>query len=1202
MLFILVMIFSVGFVFAEDTNHSYSNLEIIHSNTIDYDIISTDENKTYTDLLNDVNQETNLTSDYTFSKESDKDIKTVTIGNANSTSYITINGNNHTIDGRNEAGAFKFFNTTITINDLIIKNCGLSAIIAESGSTVILKNVQFINNNDEEEGGAIWSANSIINTNNCLFENNNASTGGGIYAKQSNIYINGTTFINKKPLTWSLVYAINSIVEIERSLFTNTTSRYATALFTQGSKVVIVNSKFENLFANATAGAIAAKTLAKMDNPNSASLIIQNCIFSNVSSTKDAGAIYLDINGDDGINNNEFVLINDTLFDKCSSEFGGALMQLGGRLNILHSTFSNNKATYSGGAAYTSNATVHISGCKFLNNHIIYKDMEFAKGGALYLDNGNHEIEYCNFTDNSAKIGGGICAFDGCLFVRHSYFENNYEGIHAYLLTEGLITNLTYAHDEKHNDTFNMEDESFPTNVFFKGKEIILNPIPVTGSVNDTTFDLRNFAAVTPVENQGQMGACWAFATIGALESAFKKATNITLDISNNNMQNSGLRYSIYGKPALVEGGYIFSGLGYILSWLGVLNTQDDNYDELGKISPLLFTENSHHIQDAIIIEPSNIPAMKDALIKYGALTVFVEGADPNSEYFNKQTNATYCNNITKGNHFVTIVGWDDNYSRSNFKIDPGSDGAWIVKNSWGTNWGDKGYFYLSYKDVPLTQNFAVGYVLNNTLEVYDKLYQYDVASFDGYYSNKQKTDLIYTNTFKNIGGSLVAAIGTFFEETNQDYKITIFVNGDVVHTQEGKSKFSGFETVKLTKQIIVGDGVEFSVQIQSKSLPLLQKSREYFPQGVSILKDGDEIEDLSANSKVACIKAYAFNYENATPLRAYYDSNQIVINSDSEGATITISCSGINISSTTVVGGKAVFNTKLSVGNYTVTTSFNDTEIVNTFEILSTIESLKEYTATYNSRYPISFTFIDSEGNPLVNTNITGLVDGVKVIIGITDKNGAVTVQPSNFKFDLGTHRITVNNPSTNEKDYSVVKVLSRFSGAKNIEMYYFDGTTLKVRTYDDTAGPTKKGEKVVFKIKNKKYTEYTDAKGYVSFKIPNTVTPGNYKIQISYAEQSIVQTVKVKQVLKAKTVTLKKSAKKLVYKVTLKGKKVIKNQKITLNFNGETFKAKTDKKGIAQFTINKNVIEKLKIGKKYAMKITYLKDTIKTILKVKY
>jgi len=82
---------------------------------------------------------------------------------------------------------------------------------------------------------------------------------------------------------------------------------------------------------------------------------------------------------------------------------------------------------------------------------------------------------------------------------------------------------------------------------------------------------------------------------------------------------------------------------------------------------------------------------------------------------------------------------------------------------------------------------------------------------------------------------------------------------------------------------------------------------------------------------------------------------------------------------------------------------------------------------------------------------------------------------------------------------------------------------------------------------------------------------------------------------------VAVKKSAKKLTLQATLKyGKKAIKNKKITFKFNGKTYKAKTDKKGIAKVTIKSSVLKKLKVGKKITYQATYLKDTVQKTVKV--
>ena len=80
---------------------------------------------------------------------------------------------------------------------------------------------------------------------------------------------------------------------------------------------------------------------------------------------------------------------------------------------------------------------------------------------------------------------------------------------------------------------------------------------------------------------------------------------------------------------------------------------------------------------------------MKNHIKKYGAIDALIHGTPDldNSECYRNDTGAIYCSNSTfhGRDHAVAIIGWDDSYSRKNFKEDPGSDGAWIIKNSWGT-------------------------------------------------------------------------------------------------------------------------------------------------------------------------------------------------------------------------------------------------------------------------------------------------------------------------------------------------------------------------------------------------------------------------------------------------------------------------------------------------------------------------------------
>lgn len=197
-------------------------------------------------------------------------------------------------------------------------------------------------------------------------------------------------------------------------------------------------------------------------------------------------------------------------------------------------------------------------------------------------------------------------------------------------------------------------------------------------------------------------------------------------------------------------------------------------------------------------------------------------------------------------------------------------------------------------------------------------------------------------------------------------------------------------------------------------------------------------------------------------------------------------------------------------------------------------------------------------------------------------------------------TEKSTSGNGSGDNKTNTTNTTVPVKIVANDLTVFYNDGKKYTVTVYG-TDGKAAVKTQVVFKINGKKVgSAVTDAKGVATLKI--TQVPKTYKITAEALGTSITKNLKVKQVLKLQKVKVKRSAKKLVIKVTLKqGKKALGKKKITLKFKGKKYVKKTNKKGVAKFTIKKKVLKKLKKGKKVTYSATYLKDTVKRTVKVK-
>ena len=1036
---------------------------------------------TYSNLQKEVNNtqyELNITQDYVFNNATDSNY-TNGVPIVNKTNFV-INGNGHSIDGNNQARMFSAVFSNVTINNLVFinGNSELGAGLFSMMANITLNNVTFENMKSESMGAlsVLYGKLSITDSS---FTNITGGKGGIVFTQSATTEIRNCDFENAE-VDWSAVYVSNAEAIIENTRFSNIISNYSTAIFASNTNATINNSKFTNLTSKKTSGAIGAKADFEEDSNDTYELTITNSEFTNTISAKNGGSLYFD--NIDNVN-----IINST-FTNSSSEFGGAIVQLEGNLAIENSNFTQNAATFDGGAIYTSYVNLTLNNVNFINNRGLNDDgSRGANGGSLFLDMTNATIINSNFINNTATINGGaIYTYDSSLFMNGTYFTNN-----SQFNTTGIYSafdkNYTAINCNFTEDTISLNNTIYATIVDGTGVTLTLLNNTITVTNLPSRFNLKDFGWVSSVKDQGDMGSCWAFGTCGSLESALLKATEVEYDFSENNVQNTMLKYSIYGNMNMSEGGEYYLGVGYLVNWFGMFPTEYDSYDQLGKISALIATDEDIHIQDVIMIHPrqnaTDNNQLKEALIKYGALWV-AYNATQSAPYYNENTSAQYFNNGTESNHAVTLVGWDDNYSKNNFLITPPGDGAFIIKNSWGSNYGDNGYLYISYYDTGFVRDScAYGVIFNNTVP-YNKNYQVDINGIDTYV-NFNQSQVWYANQFEALSDDLIAAVGTYFNNSGENYEISIYVNDELKLTQSGVSAFGGFSTIKLNTYIPIKEGDIFKAVINGVNVPLSTTTRVHNDGNTSFISLDGKTWNVSDNLVSLKIYTVEDSIESSDLVKYYKNDSKFSVNINVANTTVTFNINGVNYTRTSDVNGTASIAINLRPGEYNITTFFNGISKTNKITVLSTIiaDNLVKY---YQNGSEFYAKFLNNDGTPLANTNVTFNINGV-FYTRTTDTNGTAKL---NLNLRPGNYTLTAIDPKTGLETSYNITILPTII-AKDLTKTYLNGTQF-MATFVKGTGVVLANTNVTFNINGVFYTRETNENGTATLNI--NLMPGKY------------------------------------------------------------------------------------------------------------
>ena len=273
-------------------------------------------------------------------------------------------------------------------------------------------------------------------------------------------------------------------------------------------------------------------------------------------------------------------------------------------------------------------------------------------------------------------------------------------------------------------------------------------------SDTDARFNLKDIIPENiNVRNQGRANNCWDFAAIGALETTLalkrkKQSAGLKVfDFSEAHVKY-GSRYSMFlngeknakGFNAVrSDGGNFMDAINYMTNGFGPVDEKWLKYNpnepdiDLNSIESITQASTVMDTVNLSVEDTSDENAINDAISKikthiknYGGV-YFALNYRVGDQYTNKVNMARYCDvplqNNESASHVVVLIGWDDNYSASNFKKNPGKNGAWIFKNSYGDY---STVEYLSYYDkTSYTETYGFQDVEEG--KNYDKQYQHQV-------------------------------------------------------------------------------------------------------------------------------------------------------------------------------------------------------------------------------------------------------------------------------------------------------------------------------------------------------------------------------------------------------------------------------------------------------------------------------------------